>query len=66
VSSSRRVTRTFFYKQLLQETASCPQHSPEDQIEELFKRTEKEEGYSLTVNLPNQTIADKTRPNLQI
>src|SRR5438309_3613370 len=31
----------------------------ENEIEELFKRTEKEEGYSLTVNLPNQTIADK-------
>src|SRR5947208_16675976 len=31
----------------------------EDQVEELFQHTEKEEGYSLTVNLPNQTIADK-------
>ncbi len=31
----------------------------EEQIEELFQRTEKEEGYSLTVNLPNQTIADR-------
>ncbi len=31
----------------------------EDQVEELFQRTEKEEGYSLTVNLPNQAIADK-------
>ena len=31
----------------------------EAEVEELFKRTEKEEGYSLTVNLPNQTIADK-------
>ena len=31
----------------------------EEQVEELFQRTEKEEGYSLTVNLPNQTIADK-------
>jgi len=29
----------------------------EEQVDELFKRTEKEEGYSLTVNLPNQTIA---------
>ena len=28
-------------------------------MEELFQRTEREEGYSLTVNLPNQTIADK-------
>ena len=31
----------------------------EEQVDELFKRTEKEEGYSLTINLPNQTIADK-------
>jgi len=31
----------------------------EEQIEELFKCTEKEEGYSLTANLPDQTIADK-------
>ena len=31
----------------------------EDQVEELFQHTEEEEGYSLTVNLPNQTIADK-------
>ena len=31
----------------------------EEQIEELFQRTEKEEGYSLTINLPNQTVADK-------
>src|ERR1700726_4568777 len=30
----------------------------EDQIEELFKRTEKEDGYSLTVNLPSQTVTD--------
>ena len=31
----------------------------EEQLEELFQRTEKEEGYSLTLNLLNQTIADK-------
>ena len=31
----------------------------EEQVDELFRRVEKEEGYSLTVNLPNQTIADK-------
>jgi 3-isopropylmalate dehydratase small subunit len=30
----------------------------EEQIEELFKRTEKEEGYAL-VDLPNQTVSDK-------
>jgi 3-isopropylmalate/(R)-2-methylmalate dehydratase small subunit len=31
----------------------------EAEIEELFKRTEKEEGYSLAVDLPNQTVSDK-------
>jgi 3-isopropylmalate/(R)-2-methylmalate dehydratase small subunit len=31
----------------------------EDEVEELFQRTEKEEGYSLSIDLPNQTIADK-------
>jgi 3-isopropylmalate/(R)-2-methylmalate dehydratase small subunit len=36
-----------------------PAELSEEQIDELFQRTEKEEGYSLTVNLPNQTIADK-------
>jgi 3-isopropylmalate/(R)-2-methylmalate dehydratase small subunit len=30
----------------------------EVEIDELFKRTEKEEGYSLTVDLPNQTVSD--------
>jgi 3-isopropylmalate/(R)-2-methylmalate dehydratase small subunit len=30
----------------------------EEQIEELFKRTEKEQGYSLTVDLPAQTVSD--------
>src|SRR5579862_5843885 len=30
----------------------------EEQIEELFKRTEKEEGYSVNVDLPNQTVSD--------
>src|SRR5499433_1026553 len=30
----------------------------EEQIEELFQRTEKEEGYSLTVDLPSQTVKD--------
>src|SRR5207248_9124565 len=29
----------------------------EEQVDELFQRTEKEAGYSLTVNLPNQTLA---------
>ncbi len=31
---------------------------PEAQVDELFQRTEKQEGYSLTVDLPGQTIAD--------
>jgi 3-isopropylmalate dehydratase small subunit len=30
----------------------------EAEIEELFQRTEKEEGYSLTVDLPAQTVSD--------
>jgi 3-isopropylmalate/(R)-2-methylmalate dehydratase small subunit len=31
----------------------------EAEIEELFKRTEKEEGYALTIDLPDQTVSDK-------
>lgn len=31
----------------------------EAEVEELFQRTEKEEGYSLSIDLPNQTISDK-------
>jgi 3-isopropylmalate/(R)-2-methylmalate dehydratase small subunit len=31
----------------------------EAQVDELFQRTEKEEGYSLSIDLPNQTISDK-------
>jgi 3-isopropylmalate/(R)-2-methylmalate dehydratase small subunit len=31
----------------------------ETEIEELFQRTEKEEGYSLTIDLPKQTVSDK-------
>ena len=30
----------------------------EAEIEELFQRTEKEEGYSLTIDLPKQTVSD--------
>ena len=30
----------------------------EAEVEELFQRTEKEEGYSLSLDLPNQTIRD--------
>ena len=36
-----------------------PAELTEAQIEELFQRTEKEEGYSLTVDLPSQTVKDK-------
>ncbi|HEX9224782.1 MAG TPA: 3-isopropylmalate dehydratase small subunit [Candidatus Acidoferrales bacterium] len=32
---------------------------PEEQVDELFRRTEKEEGYSLTADLPHQTVTDK-------
>jgi 3-isopropylmalate/(R)-2-methylmalate dehydratase small subunit len=35
-----------------------PAELTEAQIEELFLRTEKEEGYSLTVDLPSQTVKD--------
>jgi 3-isopropylmalate/(R)-2-methylmalate dehydratase small subunit len=35
-----------------------PTELTEAQIEELFQRTEKEEGYSLTVDLPSQTVKD--------
>jgi len=35
-----------------------PAELSEQQIEELFQRTEKEEGYSLTVDLPSQTVTD--------
>jgi len=45
--------------QVMDAEGSLPATLTEDQVEELFKRTEKEEGYSLTVNLPNQTIDDK-------
>jgi 3-isopropylmalate/(R)-2-methylmalate dehydratase small subunit len=31
----------------------------EEEVDELFKRTEKEEGYSLSIDLPNQAISDK-------
>jgi len=31
----------------------------EDEVEELFKRTEKETGYSLLIDLPKETIRDK-------
>jgi len=31
----------------------------EQEVDELFQRTEKEEGYALSIALPNQTISDK-------
>jgi 3-isopropylmalate/(R)-2-methylmalate dehydratase small subunit len=31
---------------------------PENQVEDLFKRAENEEGYELTVDLPSQTVSD--------
>jgi 3-isopropylmalate/(R)-2-methylmalate dehydratase small subunit len=31
---------------------------PEEQVEELFRKTEKEEGYALTADLPNQVVSD--------
>jgi 3-isopropylmalate/(R)-2-methylmalate dehydratase small subunit len=35
-----------------------PAELTEAQIEELFQRAEKEEGYSITVDLPSQTVKD--------
>jgi len=35
----------------------------EEQIDELFRRTEKQEGYSLTIDLPAQTITDNSGLN---
>jgi 3-isopropylmalate/(R)-2-methylmalate dehydratase small subunit len=35
-----------------------PAELTEAQIQELFQRTEKEDGYSLTVDLPSQTVKD--------
>jgi 3-isopropylmalate/(R)-2-methylmalate dehydratase small subunit len=37
---------------------------PEEKIEDLFRRAEKEEGYSLTADLPSQTIHDAHGLNL--
>jgi 3-isopropylmalate/(R)-2-methylmalate dehydratase small subunit len=31
---------------------------PDEQVDELFRRTEKVEGYTLTADLPNQTVTD--------
>ena len=35
-----------------------PATLPEAQMDELFRRTEAQEGYSITADLPNQTISD--------
>ena len=40
-----------------------PVKLPEGQIDELFRRAEKQEGYSLTVDLPAQTIVDSSGLN---
>ena len=42
-----------------------PAELTEEQIEELFRRTESEEGYSLTVDLPAQTVSDNHGLNFQ-
>jgi 3-isopropylmalate/(R)-2-methylmalate dehydratase small subunit len=39
--------------------AILPATLSEGQVEDLFQRAEKEEGYSLSIDLPNQTISDK-------
>src|ERR1700721_3395679 len=38
---------------------------PEAQVDELFRRTEMQEGYSLTADLPAQTITDATGLNFK-
>jgi 3-isopropylmalate/(R)-2-methylmalate dehydratase small subunit len=35
-----------------------PAELTESQIEELFRRAEREKGYSLSIDLPNQTVSD--------
>ncbi len=40
-----------------------PVRLPEAQIDELFRRAEQQEGYSLTVDLPAQTITDASGLN---
>lgn len=36
---------------------------PEDQMDELFRRAEKREGYALTIDLPAQTVSDPSGLN---
>ena len=46
-------------RQFVEAELNGPAILPEAQVDELFKRTEAEEGYSLSIDLPNQTISDK-------
>ena len=43
-----------------------PVKLPEGQIDELFRRVEKQEGYSLTVDLPAQTVSRRERAKLPL
>ena len=45
--------------------AILPVTLPEAQIDELFRRAETREGYSITADLPNQTISDTTGLNFK-
>src|ERR1017187_8960964 len=45
--------------------AILPVTLPEAQIDELFRRAETREGYSITADLPNQTISDATGLNFK-
>ena len=45
--------------------AILPVTLPEAQIDELFRRAESREGYSITADLPNQTISDATGLNFK-
>ncbi len=54
-----------FYNNCLK-NGILPVTLPESQMDELFKRAEAQEGYSLTVDLPNQTITDSSGLELQV
>jgi len=53
--SSPRATRHFYHNCF--KNGILPATLPKSRSKKLFKRTEKEEGYSLTVIVPNQTVA---------
>ncbi len=38
---------------------------PSDQVDDLFRRTERQEGYRLTVDLESQTVSDESGLNLK-